>query len=79
MYLQKNKNKKKMAATSASLLKTSPTKLDKSDWVKGQSLRQFSSVSVAKSNGASLSVKASYADELVKTAKTIASPGRGIL
>ncbi|XP_074294526.1 fructose-bisphosphate aldolase 2, chloroplastic [Silene latifolia] len=71
-----------MAATSASLLKASPTKLDKSDWVKGQSLRQVSSLSVAKclpSASSSLSVKASYADELVKTAKSIASPGRGIL
>ncbi|CAF2114411.1 unnamed protein product [Brassica oleracea var. botrytis] len=70
-----------MASSSASLLKASPVK---SDWVKGQSLliRQPSSVAAIRSNAApsALTVRAaSYADELVKTAKTIASPGRGIL
>ncbi|KAF8098550.1 hypothetical protein N665_0264s0051 [Sinapis alba] len=68
---------------STSLLKASPV-LDKSEWVKGQSVlfRQPSSASVILPNRAtSLTVRAasSYADELVKTAKTIASPGRGIL
>uniref|UniRef100_M4D2L4 fructose-bisphosphate aldolase n=1 Tax=Brassica campestris TaxID=3711 RepID=M4D2L4_BRACM len=68
---------------STSLLKASPV-LDKSEWVKGQSVlfRQPSSASVVLPNRAtSLTVRAasSYADELVKTAKTIASPGRGIL
>lgn len=60
----------KMATTaSASLLKTSPTKLDKSEWVKGHLFRLVSSVSLPKSFVSSLfSVKASYADELVKTA-----------
>ncbi|PHT56524.1 putative fructose-bisphosphate aldolase 2, chloroplastic [Capsicum baccatum] len=66
---------------SASLLKTSPV-LDKSEFVKGQSLRQ-PSVSVVRCHPAApsaLTIRASsYADELVKTAKTIASPGRGIL
>ncbi|KAM3376945.1 fructose-bisphosphate aldolase 1, chloroplastic [Capsicum galapagoense] len=67
---------------SASLLKSSPV-LDKSEFVKGQSLRQ-PSVSVVRchpTNATSLTVRAasSYADELVKTAKTVASPGRGIL
>ncbi|CDY12112.1 BnaC03g60280D [Brassica napus] len=58
---------------STSLLKASPV-LDKSEWP--------SSASVVLPNRAtSLTVRAasSYADELVKTAKTIASPGRGIL
>ncbi|ESQ53145.1 hypothetical protein EUTSA_v10025379mg [Eutrema salsugineum] len=68
---------------STSLLKASPV-LDKSEWVKGQSVlfRQPFSASVVLPNRAtSLTVRAasSYADELVKTAKTIASPGRGIL
>ncbi|XVF15869.1 hypothetical protein REPUB_Repub09cG0193300 [Reevesia pubescens] len=66
---------------SASLLKTSPV-VDKSEWVKGQTLRQ-PSVSVVRCHQVApsgLTVRASsYADELVKTAKTIASPGRGIL
>lgn len=66
---------------SASLLKSSPV-LDKSEWVKGQTLRQ-PSVSVVRClpNAPSpLSIRAgSYADELVKTAKIVASPGRGIL
>ncbi|KAJ0260539.1 Fructose-bisphosphate aldolase 2 [Hirschfeldia incana] len=71
-----------MASSSATLLKASPVK---SDWLKGQSLllRQPSSVSPFRSHVAppSLTVHAAsaYADELVKTAKTIASPGRGIL
>ncbi|RAK52446.1 hypothetical protein DJ021_18445, partial [Phenylobacterium hankyongense] len=66
---------------SASFLKSSPV-LDKSDWVKGQSLRHPLSASVAVRHhpAAGFSVRASsYADELVKTAKTVASPGRGIL
>ncbi|KAK1571529.1 hypothetical protein Q3G72_018634 [Acer saccharum] len=66
---------------SASLLKSSPV-LDKSEWVKGQSLRQPSaSVVRCLPNGpSSLTIRAgSYADELIKTAKTVASPGRGIL
>ncbi|CAN6916529.1 unnamed protein product [Brassica oleracea] len=68
---------------STSLLKASPV-LDKSEWVKGQSVlfRQPSSAAVVLRNRAtSITVRAasSYADELVKTAKTIASPGRGIL
>uniref|UniRef100_M4EXQ3 fructose-bisphosphate aldolase n=1 Tax=Brassica campestris TaxID=3711 RepID=M4EXQ3_BRACM len=68
---------------STSLLKASPV-LDKSEWVKGQRVlfRQPSSAAVVLRNRAtSLTVRAasSYADELVKTAKTIASPGRGIL
>lgn len=68
---------------SASLLKSSPV-LDKSEFVKGgQSLRQ-PSVSLVRCHPttapSTLTVRASsYADELVKTAKTIASPGRGIL
>ena len=68
---------------SASLFKPSAaTILDKSDWVKGQTLRQ-ASVSVARFNAtapSALTIRASsYADELIKTAKTVASPGRGIL
>ncbi|OWM66422.1 hypothetical protein CDL15_Pgr013639 [Punica granatum] len=66
---------------SASLLKSSPV-LDKSEWIKGQSLRQpsVSSVCSVRAAWSALTVRASsYADELVKTAKTIASPGRGIL
>ncbi|KAL3515098.1 hypothetical protein ACH5RR_022000 [Cinchona calisaya] len=67
---------------STSLLKTSPV-LGKSEFVRGsQSLRQ-SSASVVLCHPTSLSsliIRASsYADELVKTAKTVASPGRGIL
>ncbi|KAE9593360.1 putative fructose-bisphosphate aldolase [Lupinus albus] len=71
-----------MASALATLLKSSPI-LDKSEWVKGQTLRQVSAVSVARCNSANLSAltirAGSYADELVKTAKTVASPGRGIL
>ncbi len=70
-----------MASASASLLKSSPV-LDKSEWLKGQSLRQ-TSASVVRCNPvapSALTIRAgSYSDELVKTAKTIASPGRGIL
>ncbi|KAK6240856.1 Fructose-bisphosphate aldolase [Theobroma cacao] len=70
-----------MASASATLLKSSPI-LDKSEWVKGQNLRQ-PSVSVVRCHPtapSALTVRASsYADELIKTAKTIASPGRGIL
>ncbi|KAF8405325.1 hypothetical protein HHK36_010229 [Tetracentron sinense] len=66
---------------SASLLKPSPV-LDKSEWVKGQTLRQ-PSVSVVRClpvAPSALTVRAgSYADELIKTAKIVASPGRGIL
>ncbi|XVF62153.1 hypothetical protein PTKIN_Ptkin08bG0194300 [Pterospermum kingtungense] len=66
---------------SASFIKTSPV-VDKSEWVKGQTLRQ-PSVAVVRCHHVApsgLTVRASsYADELVKTAKTIASPGRGIL
>ncbi|CAL0329269.1 unnamed protein product [Lupinus luteus] len=71
-----------MASASATLLKSSLV-LDKSEWVKGQTLRQVSAVSVARCNStnpSTLTIRAgSYADELVKTAKTVASPGRGIL
>nr|ACU19625.1 unknown [Glycine max] len=70
-----------MASASASLLKSSLV-LDKSEWVKGQTLRQ-PSASVVRCNPTTpsgLTIRAgSYADELVKTAKTVASPGRGIL
>ena len=54
---------------SASLLKSS-TILDKSEWVKGQTLRQ-PSVSVVRcypSATSAINIRASYADELVKTA-----------
>ncbi|GAY52858.1 hypothetical protein CUMW_145200 [Citrus unshiu] len=70
-----------MASASASLLKSSSPVLDKSEWVKGQAIRQ-STVSVRSlpSGPSALTIRAgSYADELVKTAKTVASPGRGIL
>ncbi|PKI69975.1 hypothetical protein CRG98_009578 [Punica granatum] len=55
---------------SASLLKSSPV-LDKSEWIKGQSLRQpsVSSVCSVRAAWSALTVRASsYADELVKTA-----------
>lgn len=57
---------------SASLLKSSPSPvLDKSEWVKGQSLRQ-PSISVVRCNPVApsgLNIRAgSYTDELVKTA-----------
>ncbi|XP_023512146.1 fructose-bisphosphate aldolase 2, chloroplastic isoform X2 [Cucurbita pepo subsp. pepo] len=63
-------------------LKSSPV-LDKLEWVKGQSLRQ-PSVSAVRCHPttapSTLTIRASsYSDELVKTAKTVASPGRGIL
>ncbi|XWS54992.1 hypothetical protein CRYUN_Cryun10bG0136800 [Craigia yunnanensis] len=70
-----------MASASAALLKSSPI-LDKSEWVKGQNLRQpsVSFVRCHPTSPSAFTVRASsYADELVKTAKTIASPGRGIL
>ncbi|KAE8711723.1 putative fructose-bisphosphate aldolase 1 [Hibiscus syriacus] len=70
-----------MAAASATLLKSSPV-IDKFEWVKGQSLRQGSATFVQRhpTSPSALTVRASsYADELVKTAKAIASPGRGIL
>ncbi|PHU25203.1 putative fructose-bisphosphate aldolase 2, chloroplastic [Capsicum chinense] len=64
---------------SASLLKTSPV-INKTDFIKGQPLRQVSVVRCHPSPPSGITVRASsYADELVKTAKTIASPGRGIL
>ncbi|XP_077221499.1 fructose-bisphosphate aldolase 1, chloroplastic [Tasmannia lanceolata] len=66
---------------SASLLKSSPV-LDKSEWVKGQSNRLASAMSFRSSHTApsTLTVRAGpYSDELIKTAKTVASPGRGIL
>ncbi|KAL3597405.1 hypothetical protein D5086_009042 [Populus alba] len=66
---------------SASFLKSSPV-LDKSEFVKGQTLR-LPSASIVRCRStapSALTVRAgSYAEELVKTAKTIASPGRGIL
>lgn len=54
---------------SASLLKTSPV-INKTDFIKGQALRQPSvSVNVVRSHPSGLTVRASsYADELVKTA-----------
>lgn len=55
---------------SASLLKTSPV-LDKSEFVKGQTLRipSVAGVRFTPSASSSLTVRASsYADELVKTA-----------
>lgn len=59
-----------MASASASLLKSSLV-LDKSEWVKGQTLRQ-PSVSVVRCHPtapSALTIRAgSYADELVKTA-----------
>ncbi|KAK4490690.1 hypothetical protein RD792_001386 [Penstemon davidsonii] len=68
---------------SASLLKSSPV-LDKSDFVKGQPLLRQPAVAAAVHfqpiSPSALTIRAtSYAEELVKTAKTIASPGRGIL
>lgn len=58
---------------SASLLKSSPV-LDKSEWVKGQALRQppVSHVHCIPTSPSALTVRASaYADELVKTAVCI--------
>jgi fructose-bisphosphate aldolase class I len=61
---------------SASLLKISPV-LDKSEWVKGQTIRQ-PSVSLVRCHSvapSALSVRAgSYADELVKTAVCVNTP-----
>lgn len=59
-----------MASASATLLKSSPI-LDKSEWVKGQNLRQPSAsfVRCNPTSPSALTVRASsYADELVKTA-----------
>ena len=70
------KTEREMAA-SASLLKSSPV-LDKSEFLKGQALRQPSAVSVVRCqpvSSATLTVRASsYADELVKTAVRGTSP-----
>ncbi|XAR72767.1 Fructose-bisphosphate aldolase [Bertholletia excelsa] len=77
----KRAEKLTMASASASLLKSSPV-LDKTEWVKGQSLRQPSAIRAHPTAAPyTLTIRAvsSYADELVKTAKTVASPGRGIL
>ncbi|KAL9250132.1 Fructose-bisphosphate aldolase 2, chloroplastic-like protein [Drosera capensis] len=68
----------------ASLLKAAPI-LDKTDlWaMRVQPARQgpASVIGIRRGSRSSLVVRAStsYADELVKTAKTVASPGRGIL
>ncbi|KAK4485999.1 hypothetical protein RD792_008656 [Penstemon davidsonii] len=68
---------------SASLLKSSSSLVfDKSEFVKGQPLLRHAVAGVRFQNVSSsgLTIRASsYADELVKTAKKIASPGRGIL
>ncbi|KAK6125728.1 hypothetical protein DH2020_040532 [Rehmannia glutinosa] len=67
---------------SASLLKSSPV-LDKSEFVRGQSLLRLPAVAAIRCQPVSVSAltvrASSYADELIKTAKTVASPGRGIL
>ncbi|KAG8383411.1 hypothetical protein BUALT_Bualt04G0010000 [Buddleja alternifolia] len=67
---------------STSLLKSSLV-LNKSEFVKGHPLLRHSTAAATRCHpvsSAALTVRASsYADELVKTAKTIASPGRGIL
>ncbi|CAA0827687.1 Probable fructose-bisphosphate aldolase 2-chloroplastic [Striga hermonthica] len=67
---------------SASLLRSSSV-LDKSEFVKGQTLLRQPAAAIRYGPNAAtstLTIRASsYADELVKTAKTIASPGRGIL
>ncbi|XXG40196.1 hypothetical protein AAC387_Pa01g0975 [Persea americana] len=69
---------------SASLLKSSPV-VEKSEWIKGQKTLRLPLATSFRCNSNSsshspLTVRASsYADELVKTAKIIASPGRGIL
>lgn len=53
---------------SASLLKSSPV-LDKPDFVKGQPLlRQPAALTIRSHPVASFAIRASYADELVKTA-----------
>ncbi|KAK4745016.1 hypothetical protein SAY87_011328 [Trapa incisa] len=63
---------------SASLVSSSPV-LGKSEWVKGGQSIRLSSTAAIRCLPATITIRASYADELVKTAKTIASPGRGIL
>lgn len=67
-----------MASASATLLKSSPI-LDKSEWVKGQNLRQ-PAVSVVRCHPtapSALTVRASsYADELIKTAVCVLNATR---
>lgn len=64
------------ASASASLLKSSLV-LDKSEWVKGQTLFRQSSISVVRCHPvapSALTVRASaYADELIKTAVSFTS------
>ncbi|MCI33819.1 fructose-bisphosphate aldolase chloroplastic-like, partial [Trifolium medium] len=59
-----------MASASASLFKSSSLVLDKSEWVKGQTLRQpMSVVRCSPAAPSSLTIRAgAYTDELVKTA-----------
>ncbi|WP_228142785.1 class I fructose-bisphosphate aldolase, partial [Acinetobacter baumannii] len=70
-----------MAAATGAVLKT-PLSLRKSEWM-GQALRPTSvntSAQLQSYNATALSVRAgAYSEELIKTAKTVASPGRGIL
>lgn len=70
-----------MAAATGAVLKT-PLSLRKSEWM-GQALRPTSvntSAQFQSYNATALSVRAgAYSEELIKTAKTVASPGRGIL
>ncbi|KAL1810184.1 hypothetical protein ACET3Z_027174 [Daucus carota] len=68
-----------MASTATSLLRPSSL-VSKSSWIEGQNLRH-PSVSLVRCNpAAALTIRAgAYDDELIKTAKTVASPGRGIL
>ncbi|KAH9329371.1 hypothetical protein KI387_001479 [Taxus chinensis] len=67
-----------MAAATASLLKGGVS-LGSSQWTNGS--KRIESQKAAKAQRASFSIRASasYADELVQTAKSVASPGRGIL
>eukprot|EP01018_Ginkgo_biloba_P013460 Gb_35952 [translate_table: standard] len=68
------------AAAAGALLKT-PLSLSKSEWM-GQALRPTSVASSLsqQTHNVALNIRAgAYSDELVKTAKTVASPGRGIL
>ncbi|XP_078446335.1 fructose-bisphosphate aldolase 1, chloroplastic-like [Wolffia australiana] len=62
----------------ASFIKSSPI-LEKSAWLQRRSLPFTTPASRRSLPSRSVAVRASYADELVKTAKLIASPGRGIL
>lgn len=70
-----------MAAATGAVLKTALS-LRKSEWM-GQALRPTSVNTSAQSqsyNATALSVRAgAYSEELIKTAKRVASPGRGIL